>query len=630
MKYPGFRMGWILVFFIILSEINLAGVPALCAGNSSVPYGISSKPGWIFYINKYLQPDMGIMAISPDGITQPVIYGPYFSISSNRDGIDLIVSAPHPSVSASRALYKIKSTGDVQPVLLTPGIGWAENASFSPDGMRMVYHVYIPSGGTETDPTPTPKTGTGLQGVIPLSAIGIPFSIPPSGEYVAIARVDGSDANLGNHNAVNPGGIQIAPQIWRSPDWHPTDPNKIAVSIQHYPEPSYTAGLFITNPEGTSIQPLFSPSFVGYEHDDYPVWSPDGETLAYTRSFSFLVNGAYVGKHELCIMRGDGTDAPGKPIVPSDLVPSEIVQFGIVSPSWSPDGQWLVFSVATEGNLTPTRFDLYKVKRDGTGLMRLTNDGWGFYPAWYPRETLPTIGSGQTTPAPNPTEKTIATSTPIIAERTPTIVSLTPTNTFTPSLNPAETPHIPEPVSALQPIKIYEFDKPSLAENGWAEVPGGFTYAPAGIISTMDNLRAMIPASKDDKGLLLKVLPGQVVFIYSKEAVKTGGQPLVLRLTLRTSAPNASLALAALRGSFSNPTLLDGSIGMNFPKTTVTMVSGQYRMVLLYEPDQGDEITPVIQVAATGNLGTVSVYIDKLEILKIRQEAIKDFYSIPH
>ena len=53
-------------------------------------------------------------------------------------------------------------------------------------------------------------------------------------------------------------------------------------------------------------------------------------------------------------------------------------------------------------------------------------------------------------------------------------------------------------------------------------------------------------------------------------------------------------------------------------------------MVLLYEPDQGDEITPVIQVAATGNLGTVSVYIDKLEILKIRQEAIKDFYSIPH
>jgi Tol biopolymer transport system component len=50
------------------------------------------------------------------------------------------------------------------------------------------------------------------------------------------------------------------------------------------------------------------------------------------------------------------------------------------SPSWSPDGKQLVFS-GSSGGIT----DLYMVNVDGTGLRRLTEDGYGdFQPQWSP------------------------------------------------------------------------------------------------------------------------------------------------------------------------------------------------------------------------------------------------------
>ena len=97
-----------------------------------------------------------------------------------------------------------------------------------------------------------------------------------------------------------------------------------------------------------------------------------------------------------------------------------------------------------------------------------------------------------------------------------------------------------------------------------------------------------IPSSKDGKGLLFTVKPGQVALAYSKQSVSTGGGPALLRLTVRASSAGASLALAALRGSIADPSLLDGSIGMNFPKSTKTMVDREYRLVMLLRAGSGD------------------------------------------
>jgi Tol biopolymer transport system component len=53
---------------------------------------------------------------------------------------------------------------------------------------------------------------------------------------------------------------------------------------------------------------------------------------------------------------------------------------GIATPTWSPDGEQLVFT-GFDGGLT----DLYVVKRDGSDLRRLTNDRYAdFHPVWSP------------------------------------------------------------------------------------------------------------------------------------------------------------------------------------------------------------------------------------------------------
>jgi Tol biopolymer transport system component len=58
----------------------------------------------------------------------------------------------------------------------------------------------------------------------------------------------------------------------------------------------------------------------------------------------------------------------------------EVPLNGLETPSWSPDGQQLVF-IGFDGGLS----DLFTINRDGTGLRRLTNDKFGdLQPTWSP------------------------------------------------------------------------------------------------------------------------------------------------------------------------------------------------------------------------------------------------------
>src|SRR5690606_13835349 len=53
---------------------------------------------------------------------------------------------------------------------------------------------------------------------------------------------------------------------------------------------------------------------------------------------------------------------------------------GVTTPSWSPDGQRLVFT-GYDGGLS----DLFVINADGTGLQRLTNDKYAdMHPVWSP------------------------------------------------------------------------------------------------------------------------------------------------------------------------------------------------------------------------------------------------------
>ncbi|MFB3787928.1 MAG: formylglycine-generating enzyme family protein [bacterium] len=124
-------------------------------------------------------------------------------------------------------------------------------------------------------------------------------------------------------------------------------------------------------------------------------------------------------------------------------------------------------------------------------------------------------------------------------------------------------------------------------------------------------------SSLDQKGLAITVEPNEVAFLYPLSPVNTEGSPMLLRLTVRASSADAAVALAALRGNLNDMNEVDGSIATHIPANASGFVNEERRIVLVYEPDHGNLITPVIQVAATGQAGAVTVYVDKLEIIKL-------------
>ena len=95
-----------------------------------------------------------------------------------------------------------------------------------------------------------------------------------------------------------------------------------------------------------------------------PSWSPDGQWIVYR----FIQPD---GNHEIYKIRPDGTSS-------TDLTNNPEMD---IEPDWSPDGQWIVFSSFRSNN----DFDLYIMKSDGSGVARITNTlGKDSDPSWGP------------------------------------------------------------------------------------------------------------------------------------------------------------------------------------------------------------------------------------------------------
>ncbi len=217
---------------------------------------------------------------------------------------------------------------------------------------------------------------------------------------------------------------------------------------------------------------------------------------------------------------------------------------------------------------------------------------------------------------PSGTQPATPTPTPITTHPPHPTQPATPTPTpyATQPPGPISTPiPLPEP----EPVMVYEFDKSDLASNGWSEIPGGFIGLDGGNVQATGFVGNPIPSSKDNRGLSITVGPGQLSLLFALQTVKTQGYPVLMRVTARADGTNAALAIAALKGSLIDGTA-DTSIATHYPVNTANFVDSERRLVLVYEPDGSDEVTPVVQVVTTAEEGQTTVLIDKVELFLLQ------------
>jgi TolB protein len=110
--------------------------------------------------------------------------------------------------------------------------------------------------------------------------------------------------------------------------------------------------LFRVRQDGVKLGPLPGGPRRDYNH----AYSPDGKKIA----FDAHAEGAWEsddGKWELWSMNADGSDR-------KRLTTNSVNDWG---PSWSPDGQMIVFLSGMDNV-----YDIYAMNADGTGIRRLT------------------------------------------------------------------------------------------------------------------------------------------------------------------------------------------------------------------------------------------------------------------
>ncbi len=299
-----------------------------------------------------------LSTIRPDGSGQTQLTNEPLGVvdfALSPDDLKIVYSAPAQDGSVD--LWQIGVNGRSRRQLLDCQAAICTQAAWAADGRRLIYERRPLSAEGQVIDAPQlwwldSQTGETLTVFADEAQGGVAARLSPNGRYLSATLPDDQEIHVTD---LESGAVLVIPsQTGEAAVWSP-DSETLLVSDMQYQGEQFSIHLFRANVESGELTNLSGVDL--QTSDGQPVFSPDGEWIAFTRKKTR----APMGK-QLWLMRSDGSE-------PRAL--TEDAEWHYSNPTWSPDGSRLVVQVVslTEPEALPALWQVDIEKGEWTELV---------------------------------------------------------------------------------------------------------------------------------------------------------------------------------------------------------------------------------------------------------------------